>query len=119
MPRNIVQGKRLNRPAQVLSAITTLNVICFVLVPALAVSAIHQFSLYGIEVAILLVVLMLVFLVFARAVPKGIAIHRPENVAFRWGKFVNTEISLSCRWCLLQRDGEFRLAALRLTRLAC
>ena len=47
---NIVQ-ELLDRPAQVLSAITTMNVICFILVPALAISAIHQFSLYGIEVS--------------------------------------------------------------------
>lgn len=90
---NIVQ-ELLNRPAQVLSAIMTLNVICFILVPALAISAIHQFSLYGIEVSVLIIFLALVVLVLARAVPKGIATHRPENVALRWSKFVNTETTL-------------------------
>jgi CBS domain containing-hemolysin-like protein len=84
----------LDRPAQVLSAITTLNVICFIIAPALAISAIHQFSLYGPEVSVLIIILTLVVLAFARAVPKGIATQQSEVVALRWSNFVNTETAI-------------------------
>lgn len=84
----------LNRPAQVLSSITTLNVICCMLTPALAISAIHQFSLYGIEVEVLIVLVILLVLVLTRAVPKGIAVQRPESIALRWSGFVNAETAV-------------------------
>lgn len=81
----------LDRPNQVLSAINTLNTICFILATALSITAIHQFNLYGFEVTVLVLVLIFFTLVLVRTVPKGFALHAPEAVAVRFGGFVNAE----------------------------
>lgn len=82
----------LDQPAQVLSAVSTLNVVCLVIIPALIISAMHQFNFYGIEVPITIILALLIMLVVGRTVPRGYASQRPETVALRWSKFVNAEM---------------------------
>lgn len=84
----------IDQPAQVLSAISTLNVICLVVIPALIISAMHQFNFYGVEVPITIIIALLILLVVGRTVPRGYASQRPETVALRWSKFVNTEMAI-------------------------
>ncbi|MEI6043932.1 MAG: hemolysin family protein [Chloroflexota bacterium] len=92
--RVLVIQQLLDRPNQVLSAISTLNIICLILATALTITAIHQFNLYGFEVTVLVLILTLLILSLVRTVPKGFALHEPEAVAVRFSGFVNVETAL-------------------------
>ncbi len=93
--RVIVIEQLLDRPNQVLSAISTLNVICLILATALTITAVHQFNLYGFEVTLLVLLLILLILSLVKTVPKGFALNDPEAVAVRFGGLVNFETTLA------------------------
>jgi len=92
--RVIVIETLLDRPNQVLSAISTLNIVCLVVATALTITAMHQFNLYGYEVTLLVLLLVFLTLTLVRTVPKGFALHDPEAIAVRFGGFVNLETAV-------------------------
>src|SRR5438105_3317702 len=64
----------LSRPAQIASAISLLNTICLIIATALAITAIHQFNMYGLEVTLVVMVLTFMVLSLAKTLPKGYAL---------------------------------------------
>ncbi len=85
----------LNHPTQVASVLNLVDILCLILITALAITAIHQFNFYGVEVTIMVIVLAFVVMSLARTLPRGYALNRPERAALRFSSFINLEVRLA------------------------
>ncbi len=86
--------KLLKNPALLINCVTTSDIICFVISPALVVSAVHQFNVYDFSVTSLLIVLVFLLLALTRAVAERLALRNPEKLALRYRGFLKTEVAV-------------------------
>ncbi len=84
----------LSRSAQVASTISVMNALCLIIATAVAISAIHQFNLYGLEVSLMVLALAFLISSVARTLPKGYALNHPEEAALRYSGVINLEVTL-------------------------
>jgi putative hemolysin len=76
---------------QVGSVISVATTASLIAAAALAISAIHQFNLYGLEVTLLMLIFIFIVLTLARTLPKGIAYNDPERAALKHSGFIRAE----------------------------
>jgi putative hemolysin len=79
---------------QVGSVISVATTASLIAAAALAISAIHQFNLYGIEVTLLMLIFIFIVLTLARTLPKGIAYNDPERAALKHSGFIRAETAI-------------------------
>jgi CBS domain containing-hemolysin-like protein len=76
------------------NCIHTANIVCYVIAPAVAISAIHQFNVYDLWVSVMIFTLVFAVLLFTRAIPHGMALRHPEKYALRYQGFLKGEVGL-------------------------
>ncbi|MEI7556492.1 hemolysin family protein [Candidatus Chlorohelix sp.] len=79
---------------QLSNVMRTADIFCYIIAPASAISAIHQFNIYNFWVSLMVFALICIILLFTRAIPRGFAIRTPERAANRSIKLLRFEMWL-------------------------
>ncbi len=93
-PRAANIRKLLDNPPHLDNCIHTANIVCYVIAPAVAISAIHQFNIYDLWVSVMIFALVFCVLLFTRAIPHGMALRQTEKYALRYQGFLKGELGI-------------------------